>query len=75
MCTVSVIFNTFSPMPDSWFTRDRIDLFKRMITDARLLDRETGQPGCEDPDKAKLEDRVDELEEKLEYDNKVNDHE
>lgn len=65
MCTVSVIYDTFNRFPDSWYTPERIELFHRMVTDARFLDQESGQPDCEDPEKAKIEEHIDELEKKL----------
>lgn len=36
--------------------------FKEAVAAARQVDRLTGQPDCSDPDKAKLEERVAELE-------------
>jgi hypothetical protein len=66
MCAVSVVYGMFQGFPDDWYTKDRIDLFKRMVTDARLLDVESGQPDCEDPEKAKLSSHIDELEKQLE---------
>ncbi len=65
MCAVSVIYDMFGKQPDEWYTLERIDLFKRMVADARLFDEESGQPDCEDPEKAKLENRIVELEEQL----------
>lgn len=65
MCSVSVIYDMFKPMPDDWYNRERIDLFRRMVSDARLLDKESGQPDCEDPEKAKVESRINEIEKKI----------
>lgn len=48
MCAVSVVYGMFQGLPDKWYTKDHIDLFKRMVTDARLFDTESGQPDCED---------------------------
>ncbi len=70
MCTVSVIFQAFTPFPDSWYNQERIDLFRRMVEDARALDALSNQPDCEDPDKAKLEEHILELEQQLKEDNK-----
>jgi len=66
MCSVSVIYDMFAPLPDSWYTQERIDLFRRMVKDARLFDLEAGQPDCEDPEKAKVEDRIKKIEDKIE---------
>lgn len=65
MCAVSVIYDMFGKQPDEWYTQERIDLFRRMVTDARLFDEESGQPDCEDPEKAKVEERIANLEEEL----------
>lgn len=65
MCAVSVIYDMFGKQPDSWYTLDRIDLFHDMVADARIFDIEANQPDCEDPEKAKLEERIAELEEEL----------
>lgn len=55
----------FRPMPDTWYNQERIDLFRRLIQDAKTFDVEAGQPDCEDPEKAKLEEHIDELEKEL----------
>jgi hypothetical protein len=65
MCAVSVIYDMFSQQPDSWYTPQRINLFYNMLANARTFDVESGQPDCEDPEKAKLEERIAELEEQL----------
>ena len=66
MCAVSVIYDMFGKQPDEWYTLERIDLFKRMVTDARLFDEESGQSDCEDPEKAKVTERIEKIEEELE---------
>lgn len=65
MCAVSVVYDMFGKLPDSWYTLQRIDLFHSMVTDAKTFDTESGQPDCEDPEKAKLEERIAELEQEL----------
>jgi hypothetical protein len=45
--------------------RKLIDEFREAVAAARKIDTLTGQPDCEDPEKAKLEARVAELESKL----------
>lgn len=65
MCSVSVIYDMFKPMPDDWYNRERIDLFRRMVADARQFDQLTGQPDCEDPEKAQVESRINEIEKKI----------
>lgn len=65
MCAVSVIYDMFGKQPDSWYTLQRIDLFHSMVTDAKAFDIESGQPDCEDAEKAKLVERIEELEKQL----------
>jgi hypothetical protein len=62
MCAVSVIYDMFARLPDSWYNQQRIDLFRNMVADARTFDIQSGQPDCEDPEKAKLEERIAKLE-------------
>jgi len=45
--------------------RELIDSFHKAVDAARTFDRLTGQPHCEDPEKTKLEERVAELERRL----------
>lgn len=65
MCTVSVIYDMFAPLPDSWYTLDRIDLFRTMVESAEKFDLETGQPDCADSEKAKIKERINNLEYEL----------
>jgi hypothetical protein len=62
MCAVSVIYDMFGQQPDSWYTKERIDLFKRMVEDAKIFDQEANQPDCEDAEKAKILERLEKLE-------------
>lgn len=62
MCAVSVIYDMFDKMPDVWYNKERIDLFRRMLQDAEKFDVEASQPDCFDPEKAKLLVRISELE-------------
>ncbi len=61
MCAVSVIYDMFGKMPDTWYTKKRIELFERMVEDAKVFDKESGQPDCEDPEKAKVLERIENL--------------
>lgn len=45
--------------------RTLIDAFHKAVEAAKAFDAITGQPDCEDPEKAKLEKRVAELEKRL----------
>jgi hypothetical protein len=66
MCAVSVIYDIFAKQPDAWYNQERIGLFHRMVSDAAIFDTLAGQPDCADPEKAKLEERIAELEKELE---------
>lgn len=73
MCIVSMVYDRYNPwlpekVPDP-LTPEQVDNIKRTIedffrdkTDAERLDKTLGQPDCADPEKAKLEERVRELE-------------
>jgi len=65
MCVVSMIYDMYKPLPNEWYTLDRIELFKDMVKTAEVFDKETGQPDCADPEKAKIKERIDELEKEL----------
>lgn len=65
MCAVSVIYDMFARQPNEWYNRERINLFHNMVADARTFDVQSGQPDCEDPEKAKLEERIAKLEKQL----------
>lgn len=45
--------------------RSLIQEFREAVTAAKVVDKLTNQPDCEDPEKKKLEDRVAELESRL----------
>jgi uncharacterized protein YceH (UPF0502 family) len=68
MCAVSVIYDIFAKQPNEWFLANpyRITLFHSMVEDAKQFDVQTNQPDCADPDKAKLEERIAELEQQIE---------
>lgn len=55
-----------APVVDEAAVRRILDAFRRAEKAARTVDELTGQPDCEDPDKAQLEKRVAELERQLE---------
>jgi hypothetical protein len=65
MCAVSVIYDMFGKQPDSWYTKERLQLFCRMVEDAKTFDQEANQPDCEDPEKAKLLERIADLEKQI----------
>lgn len=47
------------------YVREMLDSLEKAMEAARKLDELTGQPDCVDPDKAKLLNRVEELERRL----------
>lgn len=68
MCTISMVYDHYKPriwdlLNDPTPDAERvIDDFRKATEAAKIVDVLTGQPDCEDPEKAKLEDRVAELE-------------
>lgn len=58
---------TIQPQPiiDPVQLKELLDSFHKALEAAKIFDRLTGQPDCEDPEKAKLEERVAELERRL----------
>ncbi len=64
-CAVSVVYDMFKKMPDSWYNKERINLFHRMVDDAKTFDVESDQPDCQDPEKAKVEERIANIEKEL----------
>lgn len=49
-------------IPDPDFMKRTIDAFKEALEAAAKVDRLTGQPDCEDPEKAELKEQVRRLE-------------
>jgi hypothetical protein len=76
MCIVSMVYDTYNPwlpekVPDP-ITPEQAEKIQQTIADflrdkadAERLDKTLGQPDCADPEKAKLEERVRELEAQL----------
>lgn len=56
---------TFWPQAQIDELKALIAEFKEALAAAKLVDKVTGQPDCEDPEKAKLVDRVEELEKRV----------
>jgi hypothetical protein len=65
MCAVSVVYDMFKGMPDSWYTPQHIQLFHQMVDLAKQFDVEAKQPDCADPEKALLEEHIQELEQQV----------
>lgn len=78
MCVISMVYDTFTPRIDRWQIPIHptvpihpwpISDLERLLKDfrkaaeaAKVVDALTGQPDCADPEKAKLEARVADLE-------------
>ena len=77
MCTLSMVIDHFDQrIPGGWtwpprLSEPAIDLaelrrlineFREAVDAAKTVDRLTGQPDCVDPEKAKLQERVERLE-------------
>lgn len=62
---VSVIYAQFKSLPDSWYNQDRINLYKRLMQEATLFDKEADQPDCESPEKEILSKHLDEMEDQF----------
>lgn len=66
MCCVCVIYDTFGQLPNDWWNhQERFNTFYSVLAQAKIMDQVSGAPDCEDPEKAKLLERVQELEEQL----------
>jgi len=76
MCAVSMVYDSFKPrfdqvapvfypVVDPNAVHLLIEEFRKSLAEARKKDAEEGAPDCFDPEKAKLSDRVAELERRL----------
>jgi len=61
MSVVANICRVFQKREVSWFTKRRLRLFFDLLSDARKLDEELGNPPCEDPLILQFIDQMDEL--------------
>ena len=54
MCTISANMAYGQTLPDDfWGDVEHFNAFKKLLDKAREFDKVTGQPNCEDPEKAK----------------------
>lgn len=61
MCYVSVILDYGrNRIPINQWDRQSFDQFQRVVKEAEVLDATTGQPDCEDPEKAQWMREVEE---------------
>ena len=67
MCVVSQVMDYgWKRIPDDMWNETTIDQFRRLLEEARKFDKVADQPECEDPEKAKLLDKLDAIEKQLE---------
>lgn len=63
MCSVSAVHDYGRNLPLSIWTEDSLAEFRKLIEQAKQFDIKTGQPDCEDPEKTKfiqvIEQKVD----------------
>lgn len=59
---MSVIYAQFKPLPDSWYTPERIELYRTLIKNAEVFDKEAGQPDCAMPEKDEFGRHLEDLE-------------
>lgn len=61
MCAVSAMYDYGRSIPfDDWNDPILREKFRKLIEDAMNFDKETGQPNCEDPEKMKWWNAVEE---------------
>ena len=53
MCTVSAIYDYGRNMDPNRWDKELYEEFKKLLEAAKQFDEKTGQPDCEDPEKAK----------------------
>lgn len=53
MCTVSAIYDYGRKMDMNSWDYEALEEFKKLLEAAKKFDEKTGQPDCEDPEKAK----------------------
>lgn len=70
MCTYSLVIDHYWPKPNDYWTPGTIEKFKQDLKKAEDLDKLLDQKDCVDPEKAKLLDKIAELEKQLQTKNK-----
>ena len=53
MCTVSAIYDYGRHMDPNYWDKDSLEEFYKLIEAAKIFDKKTNQPDCEDPEKTK----------------------
>lgn len=65
MCVTSTIFDWGKTVPEKDWEIPEIDRFRKLIEDAKKLDKALGQENCEDPEKEAILARLDAIEARL----------
>jgi len=60
MCAVSAISDYGRSLPENFWTQESLSEFKRLLREAKIFDEKTNQPDCEDPEKARFVEIVEE---------------
>ena len=58
MCAVSAILEYGMSLPETWWDRQRVSEFQKLVDQAKAFDVDTNQADCEDPEKAKFLQRL-----------------
>lgn len=58
MCVVSMVYDWAGSLPDKYWTRPNYDYLQELIRKAQKYDEMTNQPHCEDENKAKVLERI-----------------
>lgn len=58
MCAVSALYNYYATYPMDWWNALKLEEFQKLIRIAKQMDEAVGEKDCEDPEKAKLIERV-----------------
>lgn len=66
MCVISMVMDMGIKFPDDYWSKDNIDHFKDLTKRAQQFDLEKGLDDCIDPEKAKLLEKIDLLEKRIE---------
>lgn len=58
MCSVCALYNYYATYPMDWWNAIKLEEFQKLIGAAKHMDEVAGEKDCEDPEKAKLLQRV-----------------
>ncbi len=52
MCAVCALYDYGRQMNPDFWTSESLELFRKLLGEAKTFDEDTGQPDCEDPKKS-----------------------